>query len=459
MKTLSILGFIFLFPFVINSQTLKVSDDGRRLVKEDNTVFFYMADTAWELFHRCSKEESEMYLKDRKTKGFNVIQAVVLAEIDGLNTPNAEGEKPFKNNNQLKPNEAYFKHVDWVIKKAEELGIYIAVLPTWGDKWRKQWGEGPVIFDTTDRARDYGKWLGKRYKNQTNIIWVMGGDRNPITPEFLKINRAMAEGVKEGDQGKHLMSYHPGGGHSSSEWFHNDSWLDFNMLQTGHSNINPQVYNNVGNDYNQEQVKPCINGEPQYEDISVGFTDFNERFVAYDVRQAAYWSVLAGALGHTYGNNNIWQMWSPGKKAVLSAQIPWNIAIHHPGSKQMGYMRKLFESRPFLEMIPDQSILTDVYGQDKNMIRAARGKKGSFAIIYTPQGKPAHVNMEKISGGNIQGYWYNPREDKSISVFSFKNTKKIKVFVPPSSGVRTDWVLILDDKEKNYPDPAKTVLK
>ncbi len=122
-------------------------------------------------------------------------------------------------------------------------------------------------------------------------------------------------------------------------------------------------------------------------------------------------------------------------------------------------MRRLFESRPFLEMIPDQSILADVYGQDKNMIRAARDKKGLFAIIYTSQGKPVHINMEKISGDIIQGYWYNPREDKSTSVDSFKNTKKIEAFVPPSSGVRTDWVLVLDDKEKNYPDPAKTVLK
>ncbi len=459
MKKRNILQILFLFPLFISSQSLVISEDGRRLINENGTVFFYMADTAWELFHRCSKEETEMYLKDRKAKGFNVIQAVILAEIDGLNTPNTEGEKPFINNNTLQPNEKYFKHVDWVINKAGELGIYIATLPTWGDKWRKQWGEGPIVFNTPDKALVYGKWLGKRYKNFSNIIWVMGGDRNPVTKEFIQINRAMAQGIKEADKGKHLMTYHPGGGHSSSEWFHNDKWLDFNMLQSGHSHMNPLVFQMIGNDYIKKPIKPCLNGEPQYEDISVGFTPLNERFVAYDTRQGAYWSVLAGAFGHTYGNNNIWQMWSAKHKPVLNARVPWYEAIHQPGALQMGYMRKLFESRPFLKMIPDQDILENVYGQDKNEIRAARDKDGSFIIVYSAYGNSIHVNLEKLSADRIKGYWYNPRESESLPIESFKNTKKTRAFVPPSSGIRTDWVLVLDDPSKNYQDPATFVLK
>ncbi len=443
-----------LLSVAINAQSLQVSPDGRHLVKEDGTVFFYMADTGWEMFHRLNKEEIELYLKDRKAKGFNVIQAVILAEIDGLNTPNAEGNKPLTDNDLTKPNEAYFKHVDWVFKKAEELGIYIAALPTWGDKWRKQWGVGPVIFDTPQKARQYGKWLGERYKNQPNIIWVLGGDRNPINDLFLQINNAMAEGIQTGDEGNHLISYHPGGGNSSSKWFHNEKWLSFNMMQTGHSNLNAPVYNNVGYDYNLKPAKPCLNGEPQYEDIPVGFSTLNQRFVDFDVRQAAYWSVLAGALGHTYGNNNIWQMWDKGRDPILAARLPWYEAIHQPGAAQMGFMRKLFESRPFLKMVPDQEVLAKVFGQNKNMIRAARGEDGSFAIIYTPYGNPVHINLKKLSGDEISGFWYNPREGTSLPIESFKNSKNIKAFVPPSGGQMTDWVLVLDDKQKNYPDPA-----
>jgi len=444
----------FLISAGVNSQSLKISSDGHHLVKKDGSVFFYMADTGWEMFHRLDKKETELYLKDRKAKGFNVIQAVILAEIDGLNTLNAEGNKPLFDNDLTKQNEAYFKHVDWVFKKAEELGIYIAALPTWGDKWRKQWGVGPVIFDTAEKARNYGKWLGNRYKDQPNIIWIMGGDRNPVNTSFLKINNAMAEGIKEGDKGKHLMSFHPGGGHSSSEWFHNENWLDFNMMQTGHSKLNSEVYKNVNHDYNLKPVKPSLNGEPQYEDIPVGFSELNQRFVDFDVRQAGYWSVLAGALGHTYGNNNIWQMWDKGRDPILTARLPWYEAIHQPGAIQMGFMRKLFESRPFLKMIPGQEILAKVFGQDTNTIRAAWGNDASFIIVYTPYGKPVHINMEKLSGKTISGYWYNPREGNSIPIESFDNTKKVKAFIPPSSGSMTDWVLILDDEKNNYPDPA-----
>jgi hypothetical protein len=152
-------------------------------------------------------------------------------------------------------------------------------------------------------------------------------------------------------------------------------------------------------------------------------------------------------------------MWSAKHKPVLNARVPWYEAIHQPGALQMGYMRKLFESRPFLKMIPDQDILENVYGQDKNEIRAARDKDGSFIIVYSAYGNSIHVNLEKLSADRIKGYWYNPRESESLPIESFKNTKKTRAFVPPSSGIRTDWVLVLDDPSKNYQDPATFVLK
>ncbi len=450
--------FTFLFSVSLTltagAQWLHVSPDGRRLVKEDGSVFFYMADTGWELFHRCTDEETDMYLKDRHAKGFNVIQAVVLAELDGLNTPNAEGEKPLIDNDPLRPNKAYFKHVDRVIRKAAELDMYIAVLPTWGDKWNKKWGVGPVIFDTPEKARKYGEWLGKRYKDQPNIIWILGGDRNPENGHHIGLIRAMAEGIQAGDGGRHLISYHPSGGRSSSQWFHNEPWLAFNMAQTGHNRRNNPVYETITHDYRLTPAKPCLDGEPQYEDLPVAFNYNDERFIAFDARQAAYWSVLAGALGHTYGNNNIWQMYAPGREPRVFARIPWYYAIHQPGALQMGYMRRLFESRPFLELVPDQGMLARVYGQDNHSIRAARGADRSWLIVYTPYGDPVRVKMRGIHAEKVKGYWYNPREGVSIPIEAFENSGDVRAFVPPSSGVRTDWVLVLDDIAKNYPDPG-----
>ncbi len=456
MKIKTLLLFLTLFSlYNINAQWLKVSKDKHHLVYENEKPFIWIGDTAWELFHRTTKDEVELYFSDRASKGFNVIQAVALAESDGIRTPNSYNEVPFIDENPLQPNEKYFEYVDWVINKAKDYNIYIALLPTWGDKWYKKWGSGPVIFTNNEIAEKYCEWLASRYKYQNNIIWILGGDRNPDTKKHIEIIRAMAKGLIKGDNGKHLISYHPGGDKSSSEWFHNEQWLSFNMAQTGHWRKHEKVFQMIKGNYKLQPTKPCINGEPQYEDIPVRFSLDNERFTDYDVREAAYWSILSGAFGHTYGNNNIWQMWKHGRKKILGARLPWNIAIHQPGSTQMGYVRKVFESRPFLEMIPDQQILSDYFGQDYNNIRTARGKDGSFIIAYIPNGQTARLRMQKLKADSVSGYWYNPREGTSKKIDTFVNPKTDMNFVPISRGERTDWVLILDDSAKKYPDPVK----
>ncbi|MCB0151002.1 MAG: DUF4038 domain-containing protein, partial [Caldilineaceae bacterium] len=125
---------------------LKISENRRFLVHDDGTPFFYLGDTAWELLHRLTYEETARYLADRAAKGFTVIQAVVLAELDGLHTPNRNGDVPLIDDDPTQPNEAYFAHVDAVVALAASLGLHIGMLPTWGDKWNVKWGVGPEIF-------------------------------------------------------------------------------------------------------------------------------------------------------------------------------------------------------------------------------------------------------------------------------------------------------------------------
>jgi hypothetical protein len=158
---------------------LKVTPNGHYLQYEDGTPFFWLGDTGWELFHRLTIQEIARYLDNRKSKGFNVIQAVILAELDGVHSSNKYGDYPLINNNPDKPNEKYFRLVDTVVVMAAKRGITMALLPAWGDKVTlKYGGKGPVIFDTANAYR-YGKYLGNRYKNANNIIWILGGDRPP----------------------------------------------------------------------------------------------------------------------------------------------------------------------------------------------------------------------------------------------------------------------------------------
>lgn len=443
--------FSFLFSTLILSLSiasaqLKVSENKRFLVTQDNKPFFWLGDTAWELFHRLTREEAEMYLKNRALKKFTVIQAVVLAELDGLQTPNSYNEIPLENNNPTKPREAYFQHVDYVIDKANELGLYIALLPTWGDKvFKDRWGTGPEIFNA-ENAKIYGRWIGNRYKNRKNIIWVIGGDRNPRDEKDIAIWRSMADGIAEGVGGhdKALMTFHPqpndinDGG--SSKWFHNDNWLDFNMFQTGHCREN-NVWDRIQIVYNRTPTKPVIDGETLYEDHPVCFNakDLGTSS-AYDIRKHAYFDVFAGAFGHTYGCHDIWQMYAPHRQAVNGPNFPWYVALDLPGASQMQHLKTLIESRPMLDRVPDQTIINDARGANDH-IQATRGK--DYLFVYSAQGKSFSVNTQNISGKEWIATWYDPRNGSTKEAGRF--AEPTKKFTPPSTGYGHDWVLIIDD--------------
>jgi len=165
----------------------------KRFLLKDGQPFFWLGDTAWELFHRLDKSEADMYLKRRSEQGFTVIQAVVLAEMDGMHTPNANGDLPLLNDDPATPNEKYFEHVDYIIDKAASYHLTIAMLPTWGDKvFKDRWGMGPEIFNESNAAL-YAQWLAKRYKNRKNIVWVLGGDRIPRGEKDLSVWRVRSD--------------------------------------------------------------------------------------------------------------------------------------------------------------------------------------------------------------------------------------------------------------------------
>jgi Protein of unknown function (DUF4038)/Putative collagen-binding domain of a collagenase len=446
-------------------QRLKISDNHRFIVKADGTPFFYLGDTAWELFHRTTRAEAERYLQNRKALGYTVIQVVALAELDGLNTPNANGHRPLIQNDPMRPDvkdgtdNDYWDHVDFIVKRAAELDLYIGFLPTWGDKWNKKWGVGPEVF-TADNAATYGEWLGKRYKDATNLIWILGGDRPVETDAHKAIIRAMAQGLRKGDNGGHLMTFHPTGGRGSSDPFHQDEWLDFNMRQNGHAvDFNPS-YEKTRGDYNLTPIKPVIDGEPIYEDHPINFKakEFGHS-VAADVRRPLYWDLFTGACGHTYGNHAIWQMWLPGREKVNNPLMPWTNALNQPGAKQMQYARWLLESRPFLTRIPDDSVIVQaeppsaVPGAGLKRFVATRDAAGSYAFVYVPTGRAFSIKLDWLAGTKLKAWWFNPRNGEATLIGSFEKTP-MRDFISPDSGENLDWVLVLDDASKKFPKPG-----
>jgi hypothetical protein len=427
--------------------------ESHRFITRDGKPFFWLGDTAWELFHRLSKEDATYYFKKRSEQGFTVIQAVVLSELDGLHTPNANGDLPLIDDDPTKPNEKYFAHVDTLINIAGKFGLTIALLPTWGDKVDKStWGAGPEIFNTKN-ANTFGKWIGQRFEKKTNVIWIMGGDRNPKNAQQVEIWNALAEGVTTGAGGpnKVLMSFHPQpNALGSAEWFHQSDWLDFNMFQNGHCR-DQEHYLKISTLYNKAPFKPIIDGEPMYEDHPVCFNakDLGTSS-ASDIRKYAYLDLFAGAFGHTYGCHDVWQMYDSTRVGINGPHFSWKIALDLPGANQMKFARELMESKSILDRIPDQSILIESDETPGERIQATRGK--DYVFVYSCIGKRFRLKMAQIPGEKSTYFWVNPRTGEKSNKSSVNNTG-IQTFTPPTKGYGLDWVMVLE----SIPDPKPEV--
>lgn len=451
---------------------LKVAADHRHLATTDDKPFFLLGDTAWELFHRLTREETELYLKNRAAKGFNTILAVALAEYE-FDQPNAYGEMPLENNDPTKPREAYFQHVDWVVDRAAALGLYTALLPTWGDKWNQKWGKGPEIF-TPENAATYCEWLARRYKDKP-IIWVLGGDRSVDNDAQRAIIRAMAAGLKKGDGGRHLITFHPKGGANSSNYWPDEPWLDFHMFQSGHGKRAAANYDMNAKNLALPALKPTLDGEPCYEDHPVRGLMKDKKptewFDDYDVRRAAWWSVLSGACGHVYGTHSIWQFHDLAKrKAQTDARTPWQQALDLPGAAQMGVMKKFMEGLDWTKLRRDDSLIQLNGGAntaDKKPM-AAVAEDGSFAVVYVPK----NVNDVFFAGlkqmGDVpEARAIDPATGDQLGVLSISSGAGPNFHVIPALGLdftktggkaekkkeeepgvwEKDWVLLLTRKQ------------
>lgn len=441
MKRLFFALCAFSMPLQAALPDLKIADDHRHIVTSDGKPFFLLGDTAWELFHRLTREETELYLKNRADKGFNTILAVALAEFE-FDQPNVYGEMPLENNDPTKPRDAYFQHVDWVVNKAESMGLYTAMLPTWGDKWNKKWGKGPEIF-TPENAAVYCEWLARRYKDKP-IIWILGGDRPIENDTHRAIIRAMAAGLKKGDGGRHLITYHPKGGANSSDYWPDEPWLDFHMFQSGHSRRATPNYDMNAKNLALKPLKPTLDGEPCYEDHPVRSLMKNKKptewFGDYDVRRAAWWSVLSGACGHVYGTHSIWQFHDLEKrKQQTDARTPWKQAMDLPGATQMGVMKKLIEGLDWTKLRRDVAFVQKIADLPKEHQKlAAVADDRSFAVVYSPSRAPVRPDLSKLRSTAIEAHGYDPKTGAEISLID--PTSGSHTFVPSTD---KDWVLVI----------------
>jgi hypothetical protein len=346
----------------------------------------------------------------------------------------------------------------------------------------------PILDEAA--ARRYGEFVGRRY-GSANVIWVNGGDRNVRDAQQLAAWRALAAGLRAGDSaGQHVMTFHPPGlrpepadSGTSGRWFHDDDWLDFNMLQTGLRFLEEDQCARYLAEYTREpggtgggsdggRPKPFVDGETRYENSHRNFGMPNPtgpKIRAHHVRQAAYYAMLCGALGHTYGCRDVWSFYVPSDRPpTRCVDTHWQTAIRFPGAEQLRHWRRLFETYPWHRLAPDLPTNTNASGaiaqgasggrnesalvtqgawDGRGNIRtpAAIADDASFALIYLPLQMPVWVDLTRIGSGTrdaVDAIWYDPRTGEERPIQRFHNRGEVRFF-PPGDEHEPDWVLIL----------------
>ena len=489
--------FIFLvmvFPLLGHTQpwkahgALRVSENGHFLEHENGTGFFWLGCTAW-MLPRLAPEEVDRYLQNRRDKQFTVVQFTT----NNMGRPNYAGELPFLDGerpwDQVIPNEAYWQHIDYIVNQAKEQGLYVAMFVWWGSDandpgWKEKKSSRQHFTDPDQHNYEFGRMLGERYQNQPHIIWVGAGEyHKPVSVMFPNNQRPLTEshrtrlvkvidGIRATNSSIHLYTIHPISFVSSSEEFHNEPWMDFNMIQS-HA-IPSFIVPLTLADWNRTPTKPTFNAEGWYENEHALYKRWTGMDKAdgsgmdpvrmdpgWKQRLQAYWSVFAGGIGFTYGHKNLWRMEdfeeNPG---VLLTE-----ALNAPGSAHLMHLRTLMVSQPIQNRIPDPLLVSSATtgrddGLSPDLRIATRSEKGDWAFIYSTRGSLIRVLMSRLASGQVNAYWYNPRsgqwqyegeeeankEPFQTGIRSGAASPDVYFDPPGKSKDGNDWVLVLEVK-------------
>ncbi|MBN1675562.1 MAG: DUF4038 domain-containing protein [Kiritimatiellae bacterium] len=474
---------------------LRVSSDGHFMQHEDGTGFFWLGDTAWHL-GRMPPADIDRYMRNRAQQGFTVTQ--VIASLWTL--PNYAGEVAFEGDGppyaEVRFNETYWAHMDLIVLKAKENGLHVALVPFWGRNadnpfHNAPWNtglHGQCFADPDTHNYEFGKALGARYANEPHVLWIVSGEYHtpyyhhkyrPLPQIHIDRLKRLAAGIRAGDTGRHLMTIHPLIFLSSSDDFHHEDWLDFNMIQShSGSDYIPQL---IGGDWELLPPKPTVNGEPAYEGARAA-----ERTSAHTLpfdsawaqRYQAYWSVFSGAAGFTYGHQLVFGC-AVNHETLHALLAEWQTfpgtlpqdALDAPGAASLQHLRRLIECKPIQSRIPDQALLTvnsrgsvcrsydhEPGSASPGLRCATRDRHGKWAFVYSTRGLMFKLVLSRLANGSASAFWFNPRNGLwRVGKAEHIEKKPLETGIPTGTGAAdryflppgepaddNDWVLVLE---------------
>jgi uncharacterized protein DUF4038/collagenase-like protein with putative collagen-binding domain len=424
---------------------LTLSADGRYLKDQSDNPFFLVGDSPWYLNVILTGSEIETYLDDRAARGFNAILLEVISRNYQPNgTNNANNSRPFMTADDFTtPGARYWQFVDSVLTEANERGIAVMFFPMYlgfsctntDGGWCPQ-----VQAQTTTQLQSYGAFLGQRYKNQLNIIWVLGGDATGSSYAGIAAREdAFVKGLQsKGDT--HPITYHARRT-GSARALRAAPWMTINTQYSDWARSSSDAVSAYG----ETPYMPSFLIEAYYEN--------EQSMTNLQLRNQYYWSVLGGShLGFFFGSCNLFQFNRPG--GTCSPNTPWRDVLNQTPSKDAALVGRLFRSRRHWLLAPNASIITSGASGGASLAVAARASDGSSVIAYIPTGNAVTIDMTKVGGGTARAHWYNPRTGDATLINDY-STSGTRTFSPPDAN---DWVLVLDNASAAFAAPGAFLL-
>jgi hypothetical protein len=433
-----------------NLPKLQISENKHYLADEKGNFFPWIGDTGWGAVERLTREEMEEYLEVRKSQGFTVIHITLLSVTPGSMAPNVYGDSACAGGDISLPKVTpgndpadtaaydFWDHADYFFTKAAEKGLYVATCLMWGKDLKK--------LPPAEHFRQFGEWVGNRYKDQSNIIWLTLGEGFHLENTNPPHSHALAaiEGIRKGDTGHKLLTLHPHPRTGTSLALHHA--VDFHSWQSGQG-FDPllvngkKVWEALTEDWHRKPAKPVADMEATYEGLPPFWEPDKPRRNAWHIRVRSYLSVFAGGFGHSYGANGVWdfQLYYP--------QLTWQQALQLEGAYDMQHLKDLLVRHDPLQRIPDTSLIVSGQSPDYSArVQACRAADGSYVLIYIADGHAITVDMQALKGRKITARWFSPRDGSYHPIGRFKKMNTQQFTPPGTAGPDNDWVLVLSHK-------------
>lgn len=412
---------------------LAVSSSGRYLEDAQGQPFFMFGDTAWSLFVQLSDAEVETYLDDRQAKGFNAILINLIEKGFADDPPNMagfNGTAPFTTPDDIRtPNDDYFDRAVSIVEDMGARGMVAMLTPAYlGFQLGSEGWWSALAARTVGECEDYGEYLGAKFANLPNIIWVMGGDA--YDADVVSRTEAIVSGLKSAGRDDWLFTYHAAPGSSSADVYDSGTWLDLNAVYDQDSEDLPGQHAAA---WAESNTRPHFLLEARYE---------QEGSPAIDralLRNQSWWAALSGAAGAIFGNNPIWHFEAP--NPIFSYSGTWVSNLNSNGSVDYATFISIWSQLPWYTLAPDTTgtFLTGGEGTGTSRAVAAFAADGTFAAVYTPTQKQLTIDHTHFAG-SMNARWISPVSGAATTIGTVGNTGSGN-YTPPSSG---DWLLVFE---------------